>query len=54
MVQLGLERFMIEADELHGQEREDVWPEIVRMNPRQAVYAKMTERRLPVVYLRRV
>ena len=53
-VRLGQERFLVCAQELQGEDREALWPDIVRINPRQKHYAKMTTRVLPVVYLRRV
>jgi deazaflavin-dependent oxidoreductase (nitroreductase family) len=52
-VQLGKEQFTVLAEELLGEEREAVWPGIIKINPRQKHYAKITERLLPVVYLKR-
>ena len=53
-VQLGKEQFDIEAEELHSDEREAIWSEIIKINPRQKKYAEITERVLPVIYLRKV
>ena len=53
-VQLGRETFRVVAEEIVGQAREDLWPEIVRLNPTQQRHQDHTSRVLPVIYLRRV
>jgi deazaflavin-dependent oxidoreductase (nitroreductase family) len=53
-VRLGEESFLVRARELQGLEREEVWPLIVKLNPRQKHYARIAERTLPVIYLERV
>lgn len=52
-VYFGRECFTAIARELHGTEREKIWPAIVRINPRQKHYAAITSRILPVVHLKR-
>ncbi|CAA0084465.1 Deazaflavin-dependent nitroreductase [BD1-7 clade bacterium] len=51
-VRLGQEQFKAEAIELRGEERDAIWPTIIRLNPRQKAYAEMTDRLLPVIYLK--
>lgn len=52
-VQLGRERFEVQAEEILGEERDRLWPEIVRLNPAQQSHQDHTARKLPVIYLRR-
>lgn len=52
-VHVGQKSFMAVAQELAGAEREAFWPAIIKINPRQKKYAKMTSRILPVVYLKK-
>ena len=44
----------MEARELNGKERSDMWERLVRYNPQYAVYQEQTDRRLPVLSLTRV
>jgi deazaflavin-dependent oxidoreductase (nitroreductase family) len=53
-VQLGTERYEVVAEALKGEEREVFLPTIYSINPRQKSYAEMTERILPVIYLKRI
>ena len=53
-VQLGAKRYQVCAEELAGDERSAILPDIYRINPRQQSYVSMTERVLPVVYLKPV
>jgi deazaflavin-dependent oxidoreductase (nitroreductase family) len=54
MVQLGRERFAAMAEEVPDEEREALWEEIVKINKHQGEYLSNTERRIPLVYLRRL
>ena len=54
MVQLGRERFAAVAEEVPEEEREALWEKIVKINKHQGEYLSNTERRIPLVYLRRV
>lgn len=53
-VQLGRERFAAVAEEVPEEEREALWEKIVKINKHQGEYLSNTERRIPLVYLRRV
>lgn len=52
-VQLGRERFAAVAEEVPEEEREALWEKIVKINKHQGEYLSNTERRIPLVYLRR-
>ena len=52
--QLGADRFKVVAQEITGEEREQLWPEIVRLNPTQQRHQDHTARVLPIIYLRKV
>ena len=54
MVQLGRERFAAMAEEVPDEEREALWEKIVKINKHQGEYLSNTERRIPLVYLRRL
>ena len=54
MVQLGRERFAAVAEEVPEEEREALWEKIVKINKHQGEYLSNTERRIPLVFLRRV
>jgi len=54
MVQLGRERFAAVAEEVPEEEREALWEKIVKINKHQGEYLSNTERRIPLVYLRRL
>lgn len=54
MVQLGRERFAAVAEEVPEEERDALWEKIVKINKHQGEYLSNTERRIPLVYLRRV
>ncbi len=53
-VQLGKERFAAVAEEVPDEEREVLWEKVVELNHHQGDYLANTERRIPLVYLRRV
>lgn len=53
MVQLGSERFAAVAEDLAGQEVENQWAKVVKVNPHQSKYLASTKRQIPLVYLRR-
>ena len=53
-VQLGRERFAAVAEDVPEEEREALWAKIVELNRHQGDYLANTERRIPLVYLRRV
>ncbi len=53
-VQLGKERFAAVAEEVPEEEREALWEKVVELNHHQGEYLANTERRIPLVYLRRV
>ena len=50
-VQRGQETLPVLAREAEGQERADLWAEVVRTSPGYAEYEKRTTRRIPVVVL---
>jgi deazaflavin-dependent oxidoreductase (nitroreductase family) len=52
-VQAGRERFATRAEVLGEEERARVWPRLVEMYADYDAYQKGTERRIPVVRLRR-
>tara|TARA_B110000444_G_C18604304_1_gene484555 strand:+ start:143 stop:556 length:414 start_codon:yes stop_codon:yes gene_type:complete len=51
-IQLGLQRYRAQAEELSKEEAEDMWPEIIRKNPRQAYYKERSNRILPIICFR--
>jgi deazaflavin-dependent oxidoreductase (nitroreductase family) len=53
-VQLGRERFDAEAEEVPEEEREALWEKIVEINHHQGEYLASTQRRIPLVWFRRV
>ena len=53
-VQLGKERFAAVAEEVPEEEREALWAKVVEINSHQGNYLANTQRRIPLVYLRRV
>lgn len=53
-VQLGEERFDALAEEVPEEEREALWQEVVRINRHQEEYLASTQRRIPLVWFRRV
>ncbi len=53
-VQLGAEVFPVVAEEIVGEERKKLWPEIIKRNPAQRRHQEHTDRVLPVIYLRKV
>lgn len=52
-VQIGGKRIDAQAYEVEGDERARLWPELKRYNPMYANYEKITQRRIPVVVVRR-
>ncbi|MFT4614303.1 MAG: deazaflavin-dependent oxidoreductase (nitroreductase family) [Bacteroidia bacterium] len=53
-IQLGSDKINVLAEEVIGMEREEFWPQIVKLNPLQQRHQDHTSRVLPVIYLRRV
>ena len=53
-VQLGRERYQAIAEEVPEEEREGLWPEIVKANKHQGEYLEKVERKIPLVWFRRV
>jgi deazaflavin-dependent oxidoreductase (nitroreductase family) len=53
-VQLGRERFDAVAEEVPEEEREALWEKIVEINHHQGEYLASTQRRIPLVWFRRV
>ena len=53
-IQLGSDTFNVHAEELVGEERENFWPKIIKLNPLQQRHQNHTDRILPVIYLKRV
>jgi deazaflavin-dependent oxidoreductase (nitroreductase family) len=53
-VQLGREKFRAVAEEVPEEEREALWQKIVEINHHQGEYLARTERRIPLVWLKRV
>lgn len=45
--------YEVVAEDLHGEERETTWADVVRRNPGYADYAAAADREIPVVLLRR-
>lgn len=52
-VRLGRDRFAAVAEEVAEDEREALWQEIVACNSHQQDYLDKTDRRIPLVWLRR-
>jgi deazaflavin-dependent oxidoreductase (nitroreductase family) len=53
-VQLGRERFEAEALDVPSQEREALWPAIIKLNKHQGEYLANTRREIPLVWFRRL
>jgi deazaflavin-dependent oxidoreductase (nitroreductase family) len=53
-VQLGRERYRAVAEEVPDEEREALWKTIVEMNKHQGEYLAKVERKIPLVWFRRV
>ena len=53
-VQLGRERYHAVAEEVPDEEREALWKTIVEMNKHQGEYLAKVERKIPLVWFRRV
>jgi deazaflavin-dependent oxidoreductase (nitroreductase family) len=53
-VQLGRERYRAVAEEVPDEEREALWKSIVEMNKHQGEYLAKVERKIPLVWFRRV
>ena len=53
-VQVGTERFRAKASTVEGTERSKLWEQMVGIYAPYAAYQKKTERRIPVVVLKRV
>ncbi len=53
-VQLGRERYRAVAEEVPDEEREALWETIVDMNKHQGEYLAKVERKIPLVWFRRV
>ncbi len=52
-VEVGVERFPVEATEVTGDERTEAWERIVAANPGFGEYQRNTERTIPVLALTR-
>jgi len=53
-VQLGKERYRAVAEDVPDEEREELWKTIVEMNKHQGEYLASVERKIPLVWFRRV
>ena len=53
-VQLGRERYRAVAEEVPDEEREALWKTIVDINKHQGEYLAKVERKIPLVWFRRV
>ncbi len=53
-VQLGSEHYAARAEPVPEDELDDVWQMVVKINKHQGEYLASTERRIPLVWLRRV
>ncbi len=53
-VEVGTETFPVEAAEVAGAEREEVWSRVVAANPGFGEYQEKTTRTIPVIRLTRV
>jgi deazaflavin-dependent oxidoreductase (nitroreductase family) len=52
-IEVGIERFDVEAEVATGEERERLWNEQVSRNPAFGEYESKTQRSIPVIVLRR-
>jgi len=52
-VEVGTERFGVEASELDPTERAEIWPHLVTKRPGFGEYQEKTDRTIPVLRLRR-
>ena len=52
-VRFGRERFEAVAEEVPDEEREALWEKIVKINHHQGEYLEKTQRKIPLVWLRR-
>lgn len=52
-VTVGTKRIAVEASPAEGEEREQIWNDIIALSPDYAQYRTRTDRRIPVVVLRR-
>ncbi len=53
-VRLGREQFKAYAEVVPDEEREELWQRIVNNNKHQGEYLEQTQRKIPLVWLRRV
>jgi deazaflavin-dependent oxidoreductase (nitroreductase family) len=53
-VQLGRERYRAIAEEVPDEEREELWKTIVEINKHQGEYLASVERKIPLVWFRRI
>jgi deazaflavin-dependent oxidoreductase (nitroreductase family) len=53
-VQVGKERYRARAEEVPEEEREALWQQVVEMNKHQGEYLEKVERRIPLVWFRRL
>ena len=52
-VQLGRDRYRALAEDVPDDEREALWQGIIEVNPHQSGYIEKTQRKIPLVWLRR-
>jgi len=53
-VEVGIEQFAVEVEELDRAERDRIWPELVAERPGFGDYQEKVDRIIPVLRLRRV
>ena len=53
-VQLGRERFRAVAEEVSAEERDLLWQKIVEINHHQGDYLQQTNRKIPLIWFRRL
>ena len=53
-VQLGKERYEAIAEEVAEEEREALWQTVVKINKHQGEYLEQVQRRIPLVWFRRL
>lgn len=53
-VQMGKERYQAVAEEVPDEEREELWKTIVDINKHQGEYLASVERKIPLVWFRRI
>jgi deazaflavin-dependent oxidoreductase (nitroreductase family) len=53
-VQMGRERFEAVAEDVPASERDAVWQNVVELNHHQGRYLEKTDRKIPLVWLRRL